>query len=203
VDGELTPLRGWATWPNAVTALRLGIIPLYIVLVSSTKHWAVAAWILATLGATDWVDGFLARRLNQTSNVGKILDPVADRLLVMSGVITIAAVGAVPWWFAGATLARELLVSIMTLALAALGAARIDVLWWGKVSTFALMVAYPLFLLTTNPDHVARAGWQNIIRDVDWAIGLFGLAVAWVVLAGYVPAAFDALRRGRAGRHVE
>ena len=162
-----------------------------------------AAWILAALGATDWVDGYLARRLHQTSNVGKILDPVADRLLVMSGVITIAAVGAVPWWFAGATLAREILVSLMTVVLAALGAARIDVLWWGKVSTFALLVAYPLFLVTSNPLHAPRSSWQNVIRDLDWAIGLFGLVVAWVVLAGYVPAALDALRRGRAGRHVE
>ncbi len=203
MDSELGTVNGWATWPNAVTAVRLGLIPLYVVLVGATHHWAVAAWLLATLGATDWIDGYLARRLNQTSNVGKILDPVADRLLVISGVITIAAVGAVPWWFAGVTLAREVLVSAMTLVLAALGAARIDVLWWGKVSTFALMVAYPLFLLTSNPAHRARTNWQNVIRDIDWAIGLFGLSVAWVVLAGYVPAAFDALRRGRAGRHVD
>ncbi len=203
MDGELAPVSGWATWPNAVTTVRLAIIPLYVYLVVATHHWAQAAWILAALGATDWVDGYLARRLHQTSNVGKILDPVADRLLVMSGVITIAAVGAVPWWFAGATLAREILVSLMTVVLAALGAARIDVLWWGKVSTFALMVAYPLFLVTSNPLHAPRSSWQNVIRDLDWAIGLFGLVVAWVVLAGYVPAALDALRRGRAGRHVE
>lgn len=203
MDGELTTVNGWATWPNAVTALRLALIPLYVILVSRTHHWAIAAWLLATLGATDWIDGYLARRLNQTSNVGKILDPVADRLLVISGVITIAAVGAVPWWFAGATLAREILVSAMTLVLAALGAARIDVLWWGKVSTFALMVAYPLFLLTTNAQNVVRSQWQNVIRDIDWGIGLFGLTVAWVVLAGYVPGALEALRRGRAARAVD
>jgi cardiolipin synthase len=203
VDGELTVVNGWATWPNAVTAVRLALIPWYVVLVLGTHHWAIAAWLLATLGATDWIDGYLARRLNQTSNVGKILDPVADRLLVISGVITIAAVGAVPWWFAGATLAREVLVSAMTLILAALGAARIDVLWWGKVSTFALMVAYPLFLVTSNPHHVIRSQWQIVIRNIDWAIGIFGLTVAWVVLAGYVPAALEALRRGRGSRAVD
>ena len=200
MDGQLERQWGWATWPNAVTVVRLALIPLYVMLTVSTHHWAEAAWLLAFLGATDWIDGFLARRLHQTSDIGKILDPVADRLLVMSGVVTIALVGGVPWWFAGATLAREVLVSGLTLLLASLGAARIDVLWWGKVSTFALMTAYPLFLLTSNPLHVVRSTWQRDCRYVSWGIGLFGLALAWVVLAGYVKPALAALRQGRAAR---
>ena len=107
-----------------------------------------------------------------------------------------------PWWFAGLTLAREIVVSLVTLLLASLGAARIDVLWWGKVSTFALMMAYPLFLLTTNPHDVARSAWQVAIRDLTWAIGGFGLVLAWIVLAGYVSPALEALRSGRAARRV-
>jgi len=202
VDGQVGTERGWATWPNAVTAVRLALLPVYVYLVLATDHWAMAAWLLATLGATDWVDGFLARRWQQVSSVGKILDPVADRLLVMTGVLTIALVGAVPWWFAGLTLAREIVVSLVTLLLASLGAARIDVLWWGKVSTFALMMAYPLFLLTTNPHDVARSAWQVVIRDLTWAIGGFGLVLAWIVLAGYVRPALEALRSGRAARRV-
>ncbi len=202
MDGQVGTERGWATWPNAVTAVRLALLPVYVYLVLATDHWAVAAWLLATLGATDWVDGFLARRWHQVSSVGKILDPVADRLLVMTGVLTIALVGAVPWWFAGLTLARESVVSLVTLLLASLGAARIDVLWWGKVSTFALMMAYPLFLLTTNPHDVARSAWQVAIRDLTWAIGGFGLVLAWIVLAGYVSPALEALRSGRAARRV-
>ena len=202
MDGQVGTERGWATGPNAVTAVRLALLPVYVYLVLATDHWAVAAWLLATLGATDWVDGFLARRWHQVSSVGKILDPVADRLLVMTGVLTIALVGAVPWWFAGLTLAREIVVSLVTLLLASLGAARIDVLWWGKVSTFALMMAYPLFLLTTNPHDVARSAWQVAIRDLTWAIGGFGLVLAWIVLAGYVSPALEALRSGRAARRV-
>lgn len=202
MDGQVGTERGWATWPNAVTAVRLALLPVYVYLVLATDHWAMAAWLLATLGATDWVDGFLARRWQQVSSVGKILDPVADRLLVMTGVLTIALVGAVPWWFAGLTLAREIVVSLVTLLLASLGAARIDVLWWGKVSTFALMMAYPLFLLTTNPHDVARSAWQVVIRDLTWAIGGFGLVLAWIVLAGYVRPALEALRSGRAARRV-
>jgi len=202
MDGRVETERGWATWPNAVTAVRLALLPVYVYLVLATDHWAMAAWLLATLGATDWIDGFLARRWQQVSSVGKILDPVADRLLVMTGVLTIAIVGAVPWWFAGLTLAREIVVSLVTLLLASLGATRIDVLWWGKVSTFALMMAYPLFLLTTNPHDVARTTWQLVIRDLTWVIGGFGLALAWVVLAGYVRPALEALRSGRAARRV-
>jgi cardiolipin synthase len=158
--------------------------------------------LLATLGATDWIDGFLARRLHQVSNVGKIIDPVADRLLVIVGLFAVAAAAGVPWWFALCTFAREFIVSALTLILAALGAARIDVLWWGKVSTFALMTTFPLFLLTTNPHHAALTTWQHDTRDVCWVIGVAGLALSWVVLAGYVKPALAALRAGRRGRGI-
>jgi cardiolipin synthase len=171
-------------------------------LLFGTGHRAIAAWLLATLGATDWIDGFLARRLSQVSNIGKILDPVADRLLVIVGLLGVAAAGGVPWWFAGTTLARELIVSVMTVTLAALGASRIDVLWWGKVSTFALMTTFPLFLLTTNDHHAPLAAWQHVVRDATWVVGLSGLALAWVVLAGYVRPALNALRVGRSARRV-
>ena len=193
---------GWLTWANGVTVARLAFVPVFLWLLFLTNHRALAAWLLAFLGATDWIDGYLARRLHQVSNVGKIIDPVADRLLVMVGLLAVAAAGGVPWWFALATLTRELLVSLLTLALAALGAARIDVLWWGKVSTFALMTSYPLFLLTTNPHHAALASWQHLARDACWVIGVGGLGLAWIVLFGYVRPALVALRTGRQGRRI-
>lgn len=193
---------GWWTWPNLVTIVRLALLPVFVGLLFTTNHRAEAAWLLATLGATDWIDGYLARRLHQVSNVGKVLDPVADRILVIVGLLAVAAAGAVPWWFALATLAREIVVSVLTIGLALLGAARIDVLWWGKASTFALMVSYPLFLLTSNPHHRALAAWQHVIRDGCWVIGLAGLSVAWLVLVGYAQPARRALRQGRQGRRI-
>jgi cardiolipin synthase len=193
---------GLWTWPNLVTTIRLLALPVFLWLLFSTDHRAIAAWLLASLGATDWIDGFLARALHQVSTIGKILDPVADRLLVMVGLIGVAAASGVPWWFAIATLVRELIVSVLTLVLAALGAARINVLWWGKVSTFALMTSYPLFLLTTNPHHRVLATWQHDLRDVTWVIGLMGLTLAWLVLFGYVKPALAALRTGRRGRRI-
>ncbi|MFI5035224.1 MAG: CDP-alcohol phosphatidyltransferase family protein [Acidimicrobiales bacterium] len=193
---------GWRTWANLVTLVRLALLPVFLWLLFGTGHRAIAAWLLATLGATDWVDGFLARRLGQVSNVGKIFDPVADRILMIVGLLGVALAGGVPWWFAGTTLARELIVSVLTLVLAALGAARIDVLWWGKVSTFALMTTFPILLLTTNDHHAALATWQHDVRDVWWVIGVAGLALSWIVLAGYVRPALRALREGRAARRV-
>lgn len=193
---------GWLTWANAVTLVRLGFLPVFFWLLFSTNHRAVAAWLFAALGATDWIDGYLARRLHQVSNVGKILDPTADRLLVIGGLVAVAAAGGVPWWFAIATLVREVLVSVLTLALAALGAARINVLWWGKVSTFALMTAFPLFLLTTNPHHAALRPWQHDARTCCWVIGLIGLGLSWLVFVGYVKPALHALRTGRRARSI-
>ena len=191
---------GWRTWPNLITCVRLALLPVFVWLLFDTNHRAIAAWLLASLGATDWIDGFVARRFHQVSNIGKIIDPVADRILVISGLLSVAAAAGVPWWFALTTLSRELVVSVLSLLLAALGAARIDVLWWGKVSTFALMTSFPLFLLTTNPHHGALTGWQHSIRDVTWVIGLAGLTLSWIVLFGYVRPALRALRTGRQGQ---
>jgi cardiolipin synthase len=196
------PDAGWLTWPNLVTLVRLALLPVFFWLLFGTGHRALAAWLLGMLGATDWIDGFLARRLAQVSNVGKVIDPVADRILVISGLLAVAAAAGVPWWFAIATLTRELIVSLLTLLLAVLGAARIDVLWWGKVSTFVLMVTFPLFLLTTNPHHGALSAWQHVVRDGTWVLGLLGLGLSWVVLFGYVKPALTALRIGRQGRGI-
>jgi cardiolipin synthase len=154
-----------------------------------------AAVLLAVLGATDWVDGHVARRYHQVSTIGKVLDPTADRILVGTAVIAVIVHGAVPLWFGLATLARELLVSIMVVFLAALGAARIDVLWVGKAGTFGLMFSYPTFLLSYG-----TASWQGPIRTVAWVTGLVGLGLAWVAAASYVAPARKALREGRAAR---
>ena len=154
-----------------------------------------AAVLLAVLGATDWVDGYVARRYGQVSTFGKVLDPTADRLLVGTAVIAIMVYGAVPLWFGIATIAREVLVSAMVVLLAAMGAARIDVLWVGKAGTFGLMFAYPTFLLGYG-----TASWQEPIRAIAWVTGLIGLALAWWAAGSYIGPARRALRDGRAAR---
>ncbi|MGC2486404.1 MAG: CDP-diacylglycerol--glycerol-3-phosphate 3-phosphatidyltransferase [Acidimicrobiales bacterium] len=193
---------GWLTWPNAITLMRLLALPVFLWLLFGMGHRAVAAWLLGGLGATDWIDGYVARRWHQVSNVGKIFDPTADRILVMAGLIAVAVAGGVPWWFALLTLSREVIVSVLTLVLAALGAVRINVLWWGKVSTFALMTTFPLFLLTSNAHHAPLSTWQHDARIVCWVIGACGLTLSWIVLFGYIRPALGALRAGRASRRI-
>jgi cardiolipin synthase (CMP-forming) len=188
------------TVPNAITLVRLACIPLFVWLLFGAHRQTAAAVLLGALGATDWVDGFVARRYHQVSNLGKVLDPVADRVLVVTAVVAIVVHGAVPVWFAAATLAREVVVSGAVLLLASLGARRIDVLWVGKAGTFALMFSYPAFLLGYG-----TADWQGPIRVIAWVTGVIGLTLAWIAAGSYVPVARRALvegRRARAGRAV-
>ena len=180
------------TVPNLITFVRLACIPLFVWLLFGAQRQTAAAILLGVLGATDWIDGYVARRFHQVSTFGKVLDPVADRVLMVTAVVTITAHGAVPLWFGVATLAREVVVSAAVLLLASIGAARIDVLWVGKAGTFALMCAYPLFLVSDG-----AATWQTVVRIVAWGFGLVGLTLAWVAAASYVPVARQALADGR------
>jgi cardiolipin synthase (CMP-forming) len=183
------------TVPNAITLVRLACIPLFLWLLFGAHRQTAAAVLLGALGATDWIDGFVARRYHQVSTVGKVLDPVADRVLVVTAVVAVIVHGAVPVWFGAATLAREVVVSGAVLLLASLGAKRIDVLWVGKAGTFALMFSYPAFLLGYG-----TAGWQEPIRIVAWVTGITGLVLAWIAAGSYIPVARKALSEGRQAR---
>ena len=183
------------TVPNAITALRLACVPVFVWLLFGEHRQTDAAVLLAVLGATDWVDGFLARRWHQVSTLGKVLDPLADRILVGTAVISVMVDGAVPLWFGLATVAREVLVSGAVLLLASLGAERIDVLWVGKAGTFGLMVAYPSFLFGHG-----SVSWHTPVIIFAWLCAIPALVLAWVAAASYVPVARRALRRGREGR---
>lgn len=185
------------TAANVVTAARLAAIPVFCWLLFGAGRQTAAAVLLGVLGATDWVDGQLARRFHQVSTVGKVLDPTADRLLVGTAVVAVIVHDAVPLWFGLLTLAREVVVSGTVLVLAALGARRIDVLWIGKAGTFALMVAYPGFLISHG-----TAGWQVPFHDIAWVTGGIGLVLAWVAAIAYLVPARHALAEGRRARRA-
>jgi cardiolipin synthase len=177
------------TIPNVITVVRLCLLPVFVWLLFGKEDRASAAWLLAALGTTDFFDGYIARHFNQVSNVGKVLDPVADRLLFFVGVGGIVIDGAVPAWFAAAVLVREVLVAGATLGLAAVGVRRIDVTWFGKAYTLLLMIAFPLFLASHS-----TLGWHEGARTAAWAFGLPGLVLCWYSAALYVPMARKALR---------
>lgn len=186
------------TAPNVITLVRLLCIPLFLWLLFGQREQTAAAILLGLLGATDWVDGFVARRFQQVSTIGKVLDPTADRLLVGTAVISVLVYGAAPLWFGIATIVREVLVSGMVLLLASLGASRIDVLWVGKAGTFGLMFAYPAFLLAYG-----GAGWQAPFTVIAYVTGVAGLVLAWIAAGSYVGPARKALREGRAARRLK
>lgn len=183
------------TVPNVITLLRLACLPLFLYLLFGRDNRAAAAWLLAALGATDWVDGYVARRFGQVSTLGKILDPVADRLLFFVAVGGILIDGSVPWLVAVLVLVREALVAGATLTLAAMGARRIDVTWVGKAGTFGLMVAFPLFLAAES-----TLGWRDTAEVLAWIAVVPGLVLSYVSMAMYIPLGRRALREGRASR---
>lgn len=182
------------TIPNALSVIRLLCIPLFLWLLFRDDNRAGAAGLLAGLGATDWVDGFIARRFRQTSTLGKILDPTADRLLLLVGVFAILIDGSVPPVVAILTLTREALVAITALCLAALGARRIDVTWSGKAGTFGLLFAFPFFLTSES-----TIGWRDTAEVLAWVCAVPGLLFSYYAAAQYVPIARKALRDGRVG----
>ncbi len=184
------------TVPNAITLVRLLLIPVFVWLLFGQDDRVGAAVLLAVLGATDWVDGFLARRWHQVSTVGKILDPTADRLLLAVGVVSIVIADAVPLWIAALTFLREGLVAITALTLASMGAKRIDVTWAGKAGTFGLMFAYPLFLAGSSE----TLSWAGAAEVLAYVFAIPGLAFSYWSAAGYVPLARKALSDGRAGK---
>jgi len=186
------------TVPNVITLIRLLCLPVFLWLLFVQENRAAAAWLLGLLGATDFLDGYIARHFNQTSEVGKILDPVADRLLFFVAIGAILIDGSVPVWFAWAVLLREVLVAAATLVLAAKGARRIDVTWYGKAGTFGLMFAFPLFLGSHST--VSYAGLCGFLA---WVAGIPGLILSWYSLLLYIPIARQALRAGRAARAAD
>jgi cardiolipin synthase len=184
-DGEDRVL----TVPNALSLGRLACVPVFLWLLFRRRSRGGAAVLLGTLGITDWVDGYVARRFDQVSTVGKVLDPTADRVLLVVGIFAILVEGAVPRWIAWLAVSREITVGAGALTLAAMGARRVDVTWEGKCGTFALMVAFPLFLLSTAPSFPLK----RAARLAAWPIALIGLGYSWYSVAGYVPVARAAL----------
>jgi cardiolipin synthase (CMP-forming) len=183
------------TVPNVITFVRLACLPLFLYLLFVEEDRYAAAWLLGALGATDWVDGFVARRYHQVSTLGKVLDPVADRLLLFVGIIAILIDGSVPVLVAILVLIREAIISIATLVLAAAGARRIDVTWYGKAGTFCNLFAFPFFLAGASD-----IWWHDTAQLLGWTFAIPGFLFSWYALLLYIPIAARALREGRQGR---
>ena len=190
VPGEVDSL--W-TVPNLVTLLRLLCLPVFLWLLFGLPSRQAAAWMLGGLGATDWVDGYLARRLGQTSEFGKKFDPTVDRLLFIVGIFGIIVNDAIPLWFAVAVLAREMLVGgTIAVATVVFGMERFDVTWWGKTATFLLMFAVPGFLMGHSSIPI-----DDAFTVAAWCFGIPGLVLSYYTGIAYIPTIRDAITAGR------
>jgi cardiolipin synthase len=188
--------RIW-TIPNLISVARLACVPWFLWLLLAQEDRIAAAVLLAVLGATDWVDGWIARHFDQGSELGKVLDPTADRILLVAAGVGLLIDGAVPLWVGIVVLVREALISLAVVLLAAAGARRLDVQWAGKAGTLALLFALPGFLLA---DAISNSVASGILLVGSWMFTIGGLALGYYAALTYIPMARNALRDGRAAR---
>jgi cardiolipin synthase (CMP-forming) len=187
------------TWPNLISFVRLLGVPLFLFLFLVARADAAAVVVLAVGGTSDWVDGWIARRLGQVSRLGELLDPLADRLYILATLVAFTVREVVPWQFTAALLARELLLLGSLGVLRRHGYGPPPVHYVGKTATFLLLAAFPILLLAAVVPTAA-----TVAGAIGWALAWWGLVLYWVAGALYVIQARQlvrAVRGRREGRH--
>ena len=166
------------TIPNALSAARLAGVPVFLWLVlgprtATADYWAVVLLIVA--GATDWLDGKIARAFNQGSRLGQVLDPAADRLYIAATLVALAVRGIIPWWLLGVLALRELVVGgALGVLKRRAGFGTLQVSLVGKAATLCLLYAFPLLFLGDHP------GWGGTLaRVLGWAFAIWGTILYW------------------------
>src|ERR1700742_3463502 len=161
------------TVPNALSVLRLILVPvfLYLLLVANARGWAVA--VLMFSGFSDWADGKIARLVaNQSSRLGELLDPAVDRIYMITIPVALAIYGAVPWWIVLTLIGRDVVLAATLPLLRSRGLTALPVTYVGKAATFALMSGFPLILLGQWD-----ALWSRVVLACGWAFLIWGLAM--------------------------
>lgn len=164
--------RIW-TIPNLLSMLRLALVPPFLVLII-VGDYVAALIVLIIASFTDLLDGYLARRLNQVTRLGQLLDPAADRLYIFAALVGLAANGLVPWWIVVVIVARDVFLLVLGVVLANHGYGPLPVHQLGKVATFALFFGVPVIMLG-----LAFPMVQPVSEPVGWAITLWGAFLYW------------------------
>lgn len=162
------------TLPNLISFLRLLGVPLFLYLVLGPEADVLALVVLMASGVTDFLDGWLARRLDQTSELGRLLDPIADRLYILAVVVGLAMRDIIPWWVALCLPLRDLLLWGLVPLLRTRGYSALPVHFLGKAATFNLLYAFPLLLLGDGDGRVAV-----LAQVFGWAFALWGIGLYW------------------------
>jgi CDP-diacylglycerol--glycerol-3-phosphate 3-phosphatidyltransferase len=175
-DREALPDRVW-TLPNALSVLRLLGVPLFLWLLLGPEADGWALVILMVSGFTDWLDGKLARWLNQGSRLGALLDPAADRLYIVAALVALALRDIVPVWLVAILVGRELVLGVALLVLRRYGYPPLQVHYLGKAATLLLLYAFPGLLLAYGSNPVAA-----VAEPIAWALTIWGTVL--YVLSG-------------------
>lgn len=174
-------LRTLLTVPNGLSVVRLLGVPLFLWLVLGPHADGWALLVLAISGFTDWLDGQLARAWRQTSRLGELLDPAADRLYILAVVVGLSVRGIIPMWFAGLLLLRDVVLLSCGPLLRRYGYGPLPVHFLGKAATFNLLYAFPLLLLGGAGTVVS-----TVAKVTGWAFALWGFALYWWAAVLYV-----------------
>ncbi|WP_238993293.1 CDP-alcohol phosphatidyltransferase family protein [Nocardioides caldifontis] len=162
------------TIPNALSAVRLALLPLFVWLVLGPEADAAAVGVLVAIGLSDYLDGYLARRLDQTSKLGALLDPVADRLYILAAVVALGVREIIPLWLVVGLPARDVFLWLLVPFLRTRGYSALPVHFLGKAATAALIYAFPLLLLGDGDSTVAL-----VARVFGWAFAVWGIGMYW------------------------
>lgn len=184
------------TLPNVLSALRLVGVPVFLwLLVSGHDVWALVVLMLS--GVSDYLDGKIARRFNLVSRVGELLDPLADRLYILTTLIALAWREVLPIWVVVVLLARDAFMAVLIVALKRVGQTGLPVHFVGKAATFNLLYAFPFLLLTLVP------GWLGeLARPLGWAFAWWGIGLYWLAAVLYAVQAATIFRRRSATRRA-
>ncbi len=178
-----------ATVPNLISLIRILSIPVFVILLQRRQTEVVGLVVLVLVVSTDWVDGRIARRTGQVTNVGKILDPVADRLALASALVALTVRGVFPLWATLVVVLRDALLLASGALLLLRWGVRLEVRWSGKIATFALMAGVPL---------IAWGEFDRFLTGpalaVGWPVFLAGLAIYLFTTMRYVQDARQAVR---------
>jgi len=184
------------TVPNLLSALRLLGVPVFLWLALGPRADWAALGILVFAGVSDYLDGWLARALNQTSRLGTLLDPLADRLYILATIIALTIRGNIPWWLAAVIIGRDVFISLLLVPMRRLGlGTALPVHYLGKAATLNLLYAFPLLLLADGH------GWlSGVVRPLGWAFAIWGTALYWWAGLLYAFQIAGIARDRRAGR---
>ncbi|WP_418969891.1 CDP-alcohol phosphatidyltransferase family protein [Alloscardovia omnicolens] len=171
----LKPSNRIVTWPNFVSLVRLLTIPVIAVLISK-DHLFSGLIVLAISALTDGIDGYLARRLNQITKLGQILDPIADRLLIVCSILALGFAGFLPWWFIIVVGSRDCILGVLIIALAQYDYGSLPVHFVGKTATAMIMTDIPALMISG----MGNSLFFIALKNFGVALAVWGIVLYWV-----------------------